>query len=274
MYRHFCLTVVFFLCSAVIATGETITLTDLNSVAHFDLGTGGLGMDSWSVSGVNQLKEQSFWYRVGNTEAPQRINSLTPTAAELDGLNHFSVTYSDPGQRFQIDLEYTLTGGSGADSPADLYEGIRIRNTSGAALDFHFYQYVDLDLGGTAHDTMVTMTGGILGVNTADQWDGTNSVSETVLAPRPSRYQAGYYPNLLTSLAAGTVGFNLDNTVSASDGDLAWAFQWDKVITKGGSYTISKDKILTLTVPEPGTLALLAAGGLCLLACAWRRKSR
>ena len=72
---------------------------------------------------------------------------------------------------------------------------------------------------------------------------------------------------MLNDMQTGT----LSNNASQSNGDLAWAFQWDKQISPGNSLLISKDKHLSI-VPEPSTLVLFGIGALSLLAFAWRRR--
>jgi hypothetical protein len=247
------------------------TLADLNSTVHVDLSSSGVGMDEWLVNGVSQLHEQSFWYRVGNTPV-QRINLLPLTASNQSAANNLTATYSSAGN-FSIDLGYTLYG-SGPGGGSDLGEMIRITNTSGAALDFHFYQYVDLDLQGTPWDSGLVLSGDTT-PNTAAQIDGTTTIteSETVDTPRPSRWQADHFPTIPTNFQSGVL--DLSNTTIASDGNLTWAFQWDRTIAAGSTLLISKDKTISVGtgVPEPSMLALLAAGTLGLLACAWRRRS-
>ena len=47
------------------------TLTEENSTVQFDLGSAGVGMNQWTVDGLDRLAEQSFWYRVGNAPSKE-----------------------------------------------------------------------------------------------------------------------------------------------------------------------------------------------------------
>lgn len=221
-----------------VAAAEPIPIADGNSTASFDLTSTGVGMNSWVVNGVNQLYEQSFWYQVDSSSV-QRVNALTLSGSTVSA-NELHAVYAGSG--FQIDLNWTLYGAAPGYDQSDMSEVIRITNTSFTTLDFHFWEYVNLNLLGTPVNTSVSITGG----NTAQQYNGALAVSETADVPTPSRYEADYYQTVLADLTSGT----LSNNASQVNGDLAWAFQWDKQISPGASLIISKDKNLSI-VPEP-----------------------
>jgi hypothetical protein len=245
--------------TAAPAQSQTVMIADGNSTAHFDLGSTGLGMDAWTINGINQLQEHSLWFRVG-TSPVQPINALTLLSYVPSG-NRLDATYTSSAG-FSIDATWTLMGASPGFGQSDISELIRITNSSPTPLDFHFWQFVDLNLLGTPFDTWVSIVGG----NTARQYDGVAAASETADVPSPSRYEAGYRTNVLADLHAET----LLNIATQTNGDLAWAFQWDRQIAPGGSLIINKDSNLDI-VPEPGSLALLGVG---LLACIWRWRKR
>jgi hypothetical protein len=248
---------------AIFAAGafaQTATITDGNSTAHFDLGGTGVGMDAWTVNGGNQLVEHSLWYRVGASGAAQRINALTLGGYAASG-NRLDATYSAP--TFTVTANWTIFGASPGFGDSDIGELIRITNISQTPLDFHFWQYVDLNLLGTAVDSSLTITGG----NTATQYDGA-TMAQGADVPMPSRYEAGLRTTVFADVQAGN---NLSNNASAVNGDLAWAFQWDKTLAPGASLILSKDNNLNVT-PEPGTLSLLVIGAASMLVSARRRR--
>ena len=217
-------------------------------------------MDSWAVNGMNQLAEQSFWYQVG-TGPVQRINTLTLASYSNPSPNELTATYQGSG--FKIYVDWTLLGSDPGFEQSDIGELIKITNTSSTPLNFHFWQFVDLNLLNTPFDTSVSIVGG----NTATQTDGDLAVSETADVPVPSRFEAGFRQDVLADLQAGL----LNDNATQINGDLAWAFQWDKTLGAGSSLIISKDKQLTVT-PEPSTLVLFGIGAVSLLACTWRRR--
>jgi hypothetical protein len=276
MKKILVLAVAFFLSVGLAGTvfADSIAMmTEENSTAQYDLSSTGVGMNNWTVDGINRLVEQSFWYRVGNT-AQQRVNTLNLVSWSLLPSNYLVVNYSDPSSRFTLQLSYTLTGSDTGSGISDLGETVKVKNISGAPLDFHLYEYVDIDLLGLAHpiDSELTLKG--TPVNTANQSNNVVSLAETVLTPSATHYEAGYSPQLLSNLSSGLV-YNLNDTAYASNGDLAWAFQWDVALgtsASNRSFTLSKDKRLGI-VPEPSTFVLLGFGAFGLLAYAWRRRN-
>jgi hypothetical protein len=246
---------------ASVAAGQTVLLSSGNSTASFDLSSTGVGMNGWTVNGVNQLNEQSFWYELGSSGPVQRINSLS-LSSYTPGSNQLEAVYSGSG--LEIDVNWTLIGAASGHQQSDVSELIDITNTTSATvLDFHFWQYANLDLLGSSQNTSVSITGG----NTAWQYNGSLAVSETADVPSPSYYEADLQPTVLGEVQAGLLSDNSSQT----NGDLAWAFQWDQQLSPGDSLIISKDMHLS-SVPEPGTLVLLGVGAIGLLAWAWRRR--
>jgi hypothetical protein len=246
------------LAGAPLAPAATITLVNGNSSVDFDTSTQA-GMHNWVIDGQDVLKKQWFWYRVGNNPEAS-IDTLTENFANTfdlrdgDGfVDALSVRNTAAGL-FRIDTTYTLSGGSPG-SAADIGEQIKITNLSGAPLDFHFYQYVDLDL--SPADVVVFPN-----ANTISQAGPGGIASETVDTPVPNHREPNLFNATLTKLNDG-LPTTLNDAAGAGPGDVTWAFEWDVTIPVGGSYQISKDKQVTL--PEPGSLAMLALGAGAML---------
>jgi hypothetical protein len=217
------------------------------------------------VDGQDQMNQQAFWFRVGNT-AEQSLHSL-PIAFEMATNTNFDpnldtlfVRYLGAG--FRADVRYALDGGAPASGSSDMSEQISITNTSGAPLDFHFFQYSDFDVSNTAGDDTAAFTN----ANAVQQYDGGLRLTETVVTPAASHREIDTFPNTLNKLTDG-VASTLSDTpavgVPFGPGNLAWAYQWDFTVPVGGSVQINKHKNLNARlVPEPGTMGLLALAGL------------
>lgn len=250
------------------ADSVPLTISDGIATAVIDPANGA-GMYDWEVGGIDHLVQQWFWYRVG-AEGPETNISALYTGQYVysdltwDGIDDaVAMRFQDPGQ-FTIDVRLLLAGGTPGSGTSDVAEIIKIVNDSSEPLEFHFFQYCDLNLMGTVTDTSLEITNG----NSASQKDGSAAVSETVETPPASHFQAGVGSATLDSLndaAPTTLG---DVAGPLGPGDLNWSFEWDFVLQPGGTYIISKDKHV---VPEPGAMSLLALGGLAFVV---RRKKK
>ena len=196
---------------------------------------------------------------------------MTLSSWSVSGGDLLTVNYADPSSQFTIQLLYLLTGSDPGSGVSDISESVKIKNTSAGPLDFHFYEYADVDLLGLSQpvDSSLQLTGAP--VNTATQTNGAANLAETVVTPAPSHFEAGYAGPLLSELGGGSV-YTLSDAPSAVNGDLAWAFQWDATIGQNKTLLVSKDLSMSV-VPEPSTLVLLGVGGIVLFAYARRKRS-
>ena len=148
---------------------------------------------------------------------------------------------------------------------ADIGEAIRIKNTSGSSLDFHFFQYSDFDLGCPGND-VIQLGKNLQGkFNEAAQSDGAVGLTETVVTPGANHGEAAFFNTTLVKLNDGVASVLSDNLNPVGPGDVTWAFQWDFTIAPGGSFLISKDKYLQIqNVPEPSSMLLALLGGILI----------
>jgi hypothetical protein len=248
---------------------ETHVLEDRNSTATVDDEALVKGINSWYVDGADNLYQQWFWLRIGDTAAEQTIDSIDPdgplvslTDSDFDpGAESLQLRYE--GADLQIDVSLELVGGTPGSGTSDLVEAISITNMGTSVLDLHFFQYVDFDLGTFINDDTVWLEN----ANTFIQTDiGGAWISETADVPTPSRHEAALYDATLTKLEDLNPDI-LNNVSGPTTGDATWAFQWDFELGAGSSYIISKNK--HLVIPEPTTICLLGLGGLLL--CRRRR---
>jgi len=224
------------------------------------------GMYQWNVNGVNQLSQQWFWFRVGNDGPEQSIDTLAVPFVGLSDTNfngEMDTMYARyVGNALKAELTFTVSGADPGIIHSDLAEIIKLTNLTAAPMSLHFFQYCNLDLGGTFLDQSVRIVGG----NTAQQSDVGITASETVETPLATARQVDFVPNILAMLNDGLPSTLNGNVGPIGPGDLCWAFEWDVTLGAAGSGSdiliISKDKQI---VPEPATLSLLVVAGLGLL---------
>jgi len=243
---------------------QSQTLTDNNSVEPINPNSQA-GMFNWYVDGQNQLNQQWFWYRIGNTPE-QSIDTISaPLIARPDAKTAY-ITYGVP--LFSVEVDYVLTGQSPSSGQADVRESIRIHNFGAAPLDFHFFQYSDFDLNNQPGGDTVALGTDLSGrFNEALQTKGplsSSTLTETDVTPGANHGETAFYNATLVKLNNGSADNLNDNAGPTGPGDVTWALQWDFSIAAGGDALISKQKFLQ--VPEPSALALisLAAVGYAL----------
>jgi hypothetical protein len=244
-----------------------VTLTDQNSTVIIDP-TSQAGVHNWTVDGTNNLFQQWFWYRIGDDPTGQHsIDTISaPVITPFLGTRGVDLAYSNAA--LAAEVSYTLTGGSAGSHTSDLSEVLQLINTSADTITLHFFQYSDFDLGGTVGGQTAT----IVSPNVVRQTGGGSFLTETVVTPGASRWEANLFPNTLNSLNSGAP-YDLNNNTTAGPGDATWAYQWDVTLTAGSTLVIDKDKQLSPT-PEPSTLAIAGLAGLGMIGYGMRRARR
>src|SRR4029078_11711030 len=106
-----------------------LALVDDNSSATFDTATPANNFN-WQVDGINQLKQQAFWYRIGIAGPEQSVHTLPigvqgTTDANFDG-NPDTLFVRYLGAGYRIETRYTLDGGSPGSAASDMGEQISI----------------------------------------------------------------------------------------------------------------------------------------------------
>jgi hypothetical protein len=250
-----------------------VVLADGNSTALIDPFTQ-TGMFHWDIQGQNQLQQQWFWYGIGNGPVASIDTIGVPTIVQ-GSANDALISYQNP--IFKVSVEYTLTGGSVVPSGpanADIGEAIKIVNTTGTVLPFHFYQYSYFNLNGLSSDT-VQLGLNLHGLfNEADQSNGPLALTETVTTPGANHGEVAPLGGTLAKLNGGgpvTLGPPFF-AGPLGPGAVTWALEWDFNINPGATAIISKDKYLQIIVPEPSAFTLFGMGIVALAVL--QRRSR
>lgn len=241
------------------AEAQIFTLSDGNSSTQIAPNSQ-TGMFNWLVENQNQLNQQWFWYRIGNSGPQYSIDSISTASVTQPTASSLNVTYANT--QFSLNTVYQLSGGAPGSGVANLNETITINNlSSSSTLPINFFEYANFQLGGLNNqnvyltqdpngrfsDALVT-TGSIQATENVD----------TGTAPTANFGEAALYNSTLANLN-GTPGYTLNNNTNAGVGEPTWALEWTNSIAANGSFQISK--VLSIEgAPEPAVWSLITMG--------------
>ena len=226
------------------------------------------GMFNWTVDGQDQMYQQWFWYRFGDSGPEQPLETLGYLGGQATDTNGslwnpksdlspdtLVMAFGDPNGLL-VEVSYVLRGApAGQVLTADIGELITVYNFGTSAVEMSLFQYTDLDLFEDPEGDYVTIADG-----DARQWDADGlAASETVITPGPTHYEVALYDDILARLQDGDADDLADVGAILGPGDATWAFQWDFSISPDHSFQISKDKQIT-HLPEPVTMIGVAMG--------------
>jgi hypothetical protein len=245
----------------------TFTLTNGNSSTTITPSSP-YGMTDWSVDGITQLYRQGFWFRSLPNKPEKGIGTIFSSAVQT-GPNVLNTYYS--GGTFNIEITYSLLGGAAGSGSSVIGENIRIINLASTALNFHFFQYVDLDLLGSHLGDTVWLEQDLNGMfNKAFQTKGNAYFGDEIVIPSANHGEVGLSQSILTKLD-DILPTTLNDSVGPVTGDAVWAFQWDVIIPGNSYFDIAINKsVYVAPVPEPSTAAMVAVG-VALVGLARRR---
>ena len=199
-----------------------------------------VGIDGWTIDGINQLASQWWYYRIGDTQQ-QPLNAMATAQVTQATPNVLDVLFS--GSQVDVSLRYILTGGTPGSGNSTIAEMVRVRNKTSQPIDFHLFEFTDLNLNDTPGDDNAAL----LNPTTIGQWDGalitTESASTGGMTPVPDRWEIANAFDLFNKLNNAPVA-DLANMTSPLSGDVAFAFQWLLEIPAGQTQVLSKSKIL------------------------------
>jgi hypothetical protein len=243
--------------------GAIHQISDGDSFAYIDADSDA-GMYNWTIGSQNHLQKQWFYYRVGGGLAAP-INAIGSSTVLYSDANTLQLEYGNSD--FTLTVSYLLTAGSFGAGSADILETVSVLNHSGAALDFHLFQYSNFDLLGTPGGDTVEFPAS----DSVIQTEGVFGIQEGIIQPPASHLEAALVGSTINNLTT-IPGYNLNDNGGPLSGDVTWSFQWDYSIANNQSLDVYKDKTLIVPViPEPSTLSLIAVG-LGALAAHRRRK--
>ena len=232
----------------------TTSSTDTVDVAFTGAGTGDMAFESWwfyRVSGGSQ--ESAF--------ANPDIELYSGSVGRLDWVNPAG------SGLFSASLSFEVFD-SGANQ-GNLFQNLRIQNTSGSDLTIDIFHYSDLDLGGTAGNDRAALGSNPDGIQ-INLRDTTQTAP--IVGYGANAYRVTQYAQLLQDLTDVGVDDLANTGLPLNNRDVTVGFQWSVTIAAGsardfmtqfGSNAPLLDPTVT-AIPEPGTAILMGLGLLML----------
>ncbi len=226
----------------------------------------------------NQTYESWWFFRVSGDGSETAF--ATPDSETYSG-STASLQWADPGSAGLFSAILGLEVFDNGSNSGNLFQGMRIANTSGANLTIDIFHYTDLEVGGNfASDS------GVLGSSASgiqiDVIDGSDTAP--IIGYGADRYWVSDYSarrSVLANLTDGNVDNFRNRGLPFNSGDITVGFQWSRTLAAGETDLFltqfgSNAPLLPTSVtnvPEPSP-ALLVALGLVYLAATREREDQ
>ncbi len=232
----------------------TTTTNNTVDVDFTGAGTGDMAFESW------------WFYRVSGGTRESAFGN--PDIELYDG-SVGRLTWNDPAASglFSAALSFEVFD-TGVDR-GNLFQNLRISNTSGSDLSIDIFHYSDLDLGGTPGNDRAA-----LGSNPDGIQINISDTTQTapIVGYGANAYRVSQYAQILAALTDTGVTNFANTGLPLNNRDVTVGFQWTVTIAAGahhdfltqwGSNAPLLDPSVTV-IPEPGTAILMGLGLLAL----------
>jgi hypothetical protein len=258
-------------------------------------GNANLLFGSTSAFNTDMLFRFGWSYNQGTATSNRTFSALDTPVASYAG-NVAMLTWANAGAgaagfaRWDAVMTITLTElapspGTGTPGQARVDTTLSFTSNAGNAGSVNFSVFHDLDFDVLGVSTAANDTYRVLDASTGSgvavrATDSTSMHFAEAIGRNAARYEFNTGSALRTRLGVGGTGTGNLNTLAGvvaadwASTDGAVAFQWQPTLAPGQSAMISSSFTINTPVPEPGTLAMFAAGALALLPVLRRRRAR
>lgn len=234
------------------------TITDGNAVFRISTapttGTGTGPTADFRVTGAagtDHVFQNWWWFRLSGDTRETTFNSSGGGATSSYAGNFGQMTQFYPS--FRADMTW-LVESTGA-SAGFVRSTMSITNTTSSNITINMFNYFDADMSGTAGGDTATLAA----PNLIEVIDGTTGVTGQYSAVGADAYQVTAFA-VLRGLLANTAVDNLNNSgLPFGPGDFTGGYQWTDIVIEPG---FTRSFVSTVSIPTPGSLALLALAGL------------
>lgn len=249
------------LLTAVPSHAAVINLANQNSFLQIN-DTSSAGQLNWFVDGTNNLAQQWFWISV-NGAAPVAVNTVGAPVITNQTANSVMITYAN--SLVEVDLTFTLLGQNPGTLGADLAVQAGVTNLTGATATVNLFEFANFDLNNSAAGDTV----GFPSATQITQTKGMTTITEDTVISAFQGHEGDTSGTVLGAVTTNTLNGLPAIGGSVSPADAAWAARWDRTLTTGAAFTVSKDENIQgvtpgLNVPEQGSVIIWGLMGLTI----------
>ena len=261
---------------ALPCSAQIYGMTNGNATVQINAGGGGTpGMTSWTVDGVNQVKQQWFYYGIGggpNQSIDTLGNLFVDPRANSTTLN---LTYSDLPTlpNYKITDDYQLSAFANGSGISQLGEQVTFYNLTANPLTLRFFDYSDYDLNGTPNGQSLTFYTKNAGLQTYFYQTAGSSIltnSAQYGLNKPTYLYGDLFSSTLQTITNGSPSSLGSSHLTAGPGDVTGTLEWDITLAAGSSLQLSKT--IYMVVPEPSVFGFLGMG-LIAWAAVYRKRT-
>jgi hypothetical protein len=211
---------------------------------------------SFSTDGgtTDHVFQNWWWYRLSTDTREFSLNSSGGGATSSFAGNVGMMQQNYPSFRADMTWEVESTGAT-----TGFYTSrVTITNTSSSTISISLFNYMDIDLGGSAGgDSASLIAPNLIQITDASTpWVGQYSGTDA------DNYQVASWPSLRSQLADSDED-NFDNTgLPFGPGDFTGGYQWTNIPVDPG---FSRSVVVTFAIPAPGAFTLAGLGALAMI---------
>ena len=246
---------------------QTYGITNGNSsvlVNASTVGSTSAGMASYLVDTVNQVNQDWFYYQIGSTGPAYPIETLSGGSPSSVSVNSTVLTLTYANASYSATVKYTMnTANAWGSGKSQMGVTVTFLNTTGASQQLHFFDYEDYNLNNTTlgQSLVIPIRGSPYHDVFLDQTVGSYSFTNHITSGLnyPSHVEAAALGVILPGLTNNSATTLNDVASAGPNVDVTGAVEWD-VTSLGNGSSLQLSETLSLQVPEPSALALIALG--------------
>lgn len=251
-------------CLSTMAFGQTINVTNGSAIANInpinDQGEGAANYQP-TVRAPSYMSQNWWWYRIHGVN--DREYAL-PGGGTIYNDNTNNVLYAVrdvENGAFNAGINYSMKSFGIGSHKTILFQAITIENTSNQTMSLSLYNFVDLDPNSSNNNTAAWDPRFSYQMRISDVDSGKFS-DYSGYDRQNASYRVEANPALLNALIDQNPDEFHDSGMPFAAGDWTGGYEWTATLGPGSRFIAYAQVSTNRHIPAPGTLTLLAMGGL------------